>query len=98
ETMTQLRRVYNYAFHDGPWPRGYFTPDPRVVTGPFDLGDLHVSPFDLPHGNIDSTGYLFTQAGVKKLAYLSDCKEVPEAALAAVQGVEVAVLDALRPA
>jgi phosphoribosyl 1,2-cyclic phosphate phosphodiesterase len=97
-TMKDLQRVFAYAFHQGPWPRGYFVPDPRVVNGPFEVGDLRVTPFDLPHGKINSTGYLFTHAGRKKLAYLSDCKEVPAAAIEAVRGVDVAVLDALRPA
>lgn len=98
QTMRDLARVFAYAFHDGPWPKGYFIPEPRLVTGPFEVGDLLVTPFALPHGTIDSTGYLFTHAGRKKLAYLNDCKAVPPSAVESVRGVEVAVLDALRPA
>ena len=96
KTMADLRRIFQYAFTGHPAPKGYFTPEPHLVNGPFALGDLEIVPLALPHGRAGTTGYLFVQQGRKRLAYLSDCKEVPPEAVEQTRGVETAVLDALR--
>lgn len=95
-TMAALERVFVYAFDGQPIPKGYFRPDPRIINGPFTLGDLEVVPLALPHGRIESCGFLFLQDGCRRCAYLCDCKEIPPDVLTSVLGVEVAILDGLR--
>ena len=97
QTMNDLKRVFIYAFDGRPIPKGYFHPEPHIIDKPFTLGDLEIIPLLLPHGAMTTNGYLFVQNGKKRLAYLSDCKEIPGDSMEKIRGVEIAVLDALRP-
>ncbi len=95
-TMNDLRRVFRYAFTEDPIPKGYFHPEPHIIDGPFTIGDLQIVPLPLPHGKMGSTGFLFMQDGKKRLAYMSDCKEIPTNIIEQVRGTEAVVIDALR--
>jgi len=97
-TLKDLRRVFNYAFEPSRHYRTYVRPIATVISAPFSLGDLDITPVDLPHGRTISTGYVFSRQGRKLFAYFTDCESVPEPAIEAAKGVEVLVLDALRHA
>jgi phosphoribosyl 1,2-cyclic phosphate phosphodiesterase len=69
---------------------------PYVITGPFELGGIEITPLPVPHGAVSTLGFLFSQAGRKLLAYLSDCASVPEPVRAMLSGVEALIIDGLR--
>src|SRR5258708_11790192 len=94
--MADIERVFVYAFDGRLIWKGYFHPEPHIAEAPFTLGDLEIVPLPLPHGSMTTNGYLFLQNGKKRLAYLSDCKEIPSDVLEKVRGAEIVVLDALR--
>jgi phosphoribosyl 1,2-cyclic phosphate phosphodiesterase len=96
ETLTEVRRVFAYACTEKliwQWlPRFELrTLEPWAKT---DLGSgLDVCSLPLAHASMTVFGFLF---GQHDLAYLTDCNAVPEKALAALRGVKVLVIDALR--
>jgi phosphoribosyl 1,2-cyclic phosphate phosphodiesterase len=96
ETMRDLERVFAFAFHQlNPFP-GYLKPEPHVVGGPFSLGATTITPLPVPHGSSIVNGYLFSRAGQKLVAYLSDCSAVPDEIVRQIAGVKALIIDALR--
>ena len=96
ETLEALRRVYDFAFNGNNRYIGYLKPEPREVTGRFALGLTTITPLPVEHGRVMTTGFLFQHAGGARIAYLPDCKQIPEPTLALMDGVDVLIVDALR--
>jgi phosphoribosyl 1,2-cyclic phosphate phosphodiesterase len=61
-----------------------------VTTGPG--GALKALPFYVQHGNIQALGFR-----VANMAYTPDLNDIPDQSLAALQGLDVWIVDALRP-
>ena len=58
---------------------------------PFRIGDIAVIPFDQDHGSIPSVGLRFGPIG-----YSNDVVALDDAAFAALEGVEIWIVDAMR--
>jgi phosphoribosyl 1,2-cyclic phosphate phosphodiesterase len=94
--MRDLMRVFVFAFNgENRWP-GYLRPLPRIIEGPFRLGETEIIPLPVLHGRAQVNGYLLRRGGESFAAYLSDCKVVPEDVRAEIRGVRHLIVDALR--
>ena len=96
ETLAQLQRIFFYAFDPRKLVPGYVHVLPHTITAPFELGGIEITPLPVPHGAVSTLGFLFSRAGRKLLAYLSDCAAVPEPIRETISGVEVLIIDGLR--
>jgi len=96
DTLGHLQRSFEFAFDGRNRFPGYLHPDPHIVDKPFQLGRTTVAPLPVPHGRTTTFGYLFVRDDRRLLAYISDCKSVPEPVRELIRGVDTLVLDALR--
>jgi phosphoribosyl 1,2-cyclic phosphate phosphodiesterase len=95
-TISDLERVFLFAFSGENQFPGYLHPIANGITNPFRLGETELTPLPVPHGKTTVYGYLFTRGGRKCAAYLSDCKAVPEPVIEQIRGVRHLIVDALR--
>jgi phosphoribosyl 1,2-cyclic phosphate phosphodiesterase len=65
--------------------------EPHIVSGPFDLFGLNITPVPLEHGTMTANGYR-----IGNFAYLTDLSRVPETSMELLQGLDILLIDALR--
>lgn len=97
DTEASLTRKFGYIFHaEGGYPaiceHRLLTAGQAVdLDGP--SGSIPAEPFQVRHGAIHSLGFRFGP-----VAYIPDVDDLPDAALAALSGVDTLIVDALRHA
>lgn len=96
ETLQGIERIFHYAFNPRTLVPGYVHVAPYVIQGGFELGGVHFTPLPVPHGSVNTLGFLVSHGGRRLLAYLSDCASVSEAVRGIIHGCEVLIIDGLR--
>ncbi|NJM37887.1 MAG: MBL fold metallo-hydrolase [Akkermansiaceae bacterium] len=95
--LETLRNMYGWAFFPENHNSGYVRPDARVIHGPFHYGELKITPLPVQHAAVETIGFLFEKGNSRKVAYIPDVKLIPEETLQLISGVDVFIVDALRP-
>ena len=92
KTLLETRERFPYIFenvsHGGGRPRIELH---EVNDAPFSVGDIECTPIDVLHGRMPILGYRFGS-----FAYITDCSTMPAKTVAALSGLEVLVINALR--
>ena len=104
ETVEQIHRIFPYISAKG-GENGLFRPMVEFsCDDSFQLGSVLVERLKVEHG-FPCCGYLFSErgtgngvpgTGVRSLAYISDCHELPDETVEKVKDVDVMVLNCLR--
>ncbi len=97
EGMQRVRSVFYYAIKPEIVQVGYPVFDLSEMPKCLQVPGGSVYSTALPHGRIEVLGLVFEEKETgKRLAYYSDCHEVPKEAADLAQGVDVLVIDGLR--
>lgn len=96
EVEQRIRKSFDYAFENvtdkfpaGGLPRLDLR---RITVEPFELLGTQVTPIRLMHGRLKVLGFRFGN-----VAYCTDTNEIPAESWPLLEGLDVLILDALRP-
>lgn len=94
-TLQDITRIFDYVSTDK--VPGFYRPqiDFRTIDGDFSVGDVRITPLPVLHGPKPTFGFLFEGDGAR-LAYVPDCKAMPQGTMEMLDSVDVMILDALR--
>jgi len=89
-TLASLQQRFDYIFTTaGNYPA---IATAHLIDGPFAVGDIDIQPFRQDHGVMESLGFRFGG-----MAYSTDLSGLPDTAFEMLRGLDVWIVDALRP-
>jgi phosphoribosyl 1,2-cyclic phosphate phosphodiesterase len=95
QVEARIRKSFDYAFTEEGKTYGGGVPQiefHRIGLEPFEVLGQHVTPLRLWHGKFRVLGFRFGN-----VAYCTDTNGVPEESWSLLEGLDVLILDALRP-
>ena len=92
-TLCEIRQRFGYVFEPIEEPGRYYKPTlvPHEITGPFEIAGVPIVPFVQDHGFSTTLGLR-----IGGFAYSTDVTELDENAFAAIEGIELWIVDCLR--
>ena len=93
QTLAEIGRRFGYVLKPVDEPGRYYKPTlmPHEIVGPFEIRGIPVVPFAQDHGFSTTLGIR-----IGGFAYSTDVTELHDLAFAAIQGVELWIVDCLR--
>ncbi len=88
--LKSIENRFDYMFGPRRYP-GATDLTLRPISGPFEIGDLPITPLPVMHGGLAIYGYR-----IGNLAYMTDLKTLPEETYPLLKGCEVLIMGALR--
>ena len=95
ETIESMHHIFPYISCVAN-AQGLFRPMVEFVpvTEAFVIGDVTLTPFEVPHGP-KTYGYMMV-CGERKIGYASDCSALPDSVVEMLSGADLMVIDCLR--
>jgi phosphoribosyl 1,2-cyclic phosphate phosphodiesterase len=92
-TLATLRKRFDYVFEPHAPNSGFYKPwiIPHEISGPFRIGEAAIEPFEQNHGYMTTLGFRFG-----RFAYSTDLMGLPEDSIAALQDLDLWIVDCLR--
>jgi phosphoribosyl 1,2-cyclic phosphate phosphodiesterase len=94
-TMKELEERFGYIFSGNKVPGTFYKPGitPHIINGPFQIGNIKITPYVQNHGYVQSLGFRFND-----FAYSTDVHVLDENAFELLAGIKTWIVDCVREA